>query len=271
MIKLAIAFFALSGGVHAQEIADCLLQAKSFGSQQPSHIDASCAIVIKNSPQSIKKTSLNQSAIALENAIYVLKENDKGKEWSLIGGANTRLEQILDIEINPEEKKLYALNIKNGSAEILTFPSDTGGNLSPRRKLVGEEIAQADAFALDQSSRRLIVSSSVSGWIKAFHVEADPDGRKPQNSLEPHYTIVGDSLRPLALAASQREIAVLETKRALVYEKQSKGAPIKKQTIDLSSEAADLWFDQKQNALLIENQEGAVTVFKKNSEGFYTP
>ncbi len=67
---------------------------------------------------------------------------------------------------------------------MLSFPASYGGNIAPRRKLISKELANVTGFSIDPDSKRIYAFSQQDGWLKAFNLHADPDGRLPEHSTD---------------------------------------------------------------------------------------
>lgn len=244
---------------------ECSLRAQTHASPEGSRAPATCAEVVANDPLSLFNSAEGRQAAAQANMLSVANADG---EWELIAGDNSKLREILDLKISPQENRVYVLNKNGESRQVLSFPADAGGNLAPRRKLVAEEIDTASSITLNWEAKKLFVASTQMGWIKVFHLHADPDGRRPANSTESLATYDSPSMAPLALAASALELAVLETNRVLVFNVNGE----LKQSLALENgegNAKKVVLDSKENALLIRDQEGADIVFQKDENGLY--
>lgn len=202
-------------------------------------------------------------------------ENKTPEEKALLGaeaitGTKTKLSSISIVQLNEQEKRVYILNRDGESSSILSYHLEYGGNLAPLRKLVGEAMAGASDFTIDQENKKLIVISQKFGWLKSFELHADPDGRSPANALAPIAEISSSFTSPLAVEKSPSNIFVLDSNKVLVFESQLSDEAQALQELSIEGEFGEgsvLEFNQKENALLVRNQKGVEIIFEKSLAG----
>lgn len=223
-----------------------------------------CKLHLVNSPL---KASMGekQSVYGLNNMILTYDD-------SITAGPETLLSQIVDMKISPEEDRVYVLNQDGRKSSILSFPAEYGGNIAPRRKLITDELENATGFVLDFPAKRIYAISQMEGWIKAFNLHADPDGRLPEHSTELLFEAPLEPLAAKDLSVSSSEVFVLEGDRIRVLSKNLE--PKLDQVIEGAgqlSNATHIEYDQTKKALIASNHEGPIMTFIKDSNGLFVP
>ncbi len=229
---MKIVFLLLvSFSLHAQiVIDDCVEAGKYYGSQQkvPVLIPTECKDVIL-SKDILKVSSISNSemikAYGHTNLLYIrifqLDEKNVLEQTAdhFISGAKSKLTNIIDIKISELDQKVYVLNENNGQYSIYSYFYSSGGNIVPARKLITTEIKNATSFRIDSESKELAVMSSSEGWIKFFHIEADPDGKRAKNSNSVLRLIEGALESPQDILFIGSIIYVIDNNKVLVFDK----------------------------------------------------
>lgn len=170
----------------------CTTNAKRYGSQLgvPTSIPDFCKDVLVNSKTFSFSDDNSVKAFGIKNLLYIKLFNSSQPEPLLIkdhfiAGSNTSLSNILSIQISIKHKRVFVLNESQEGVSVLSFFYDVGGNLSPARKLISSKLLNVTKFQLSESQDEIFVFNSGGAEINVFHINADLNGKRPENSIEP--------------------------------------------------------------------------------------
>lgn len=222
-----------------------------------------------------------KEVLAYGNLVYIADYeisdgNQVLKSASPLAGKNPLIQHVLDLELSAHEERFYVLDDDGSTNSVYSYSTDHGGNLAPLRKLISDDIQGASGIEIDYADKKLFVFSK-HGWVKAFNIHADPDGRRPENGTKSLFDIEAQLTSPIDLAVSEHELFVLESDRVLVFSKEAynegnSDSVTPNQIIDAAGgfeNVSEIKFDPKENALSVSNQEGVDIVFKKDLSGSY--
>ena len=172
-------------------LEDCSEKAVDYFSTEgiPSIIPNSCGLLISSINQTgISAFSEDRSVkiYAHKNIIYI---NDNGVH-RFIAGNLSRVNNIISLVFKESESRIYILNEnQERQKEVLSFKYNISGNVSPIRSLETREIEMATSLEVDD--HLIHVSSSTHDWKKSFNKNADPNGKKAENSSKVLRSISG--------------------------------------------------------------------------------
>lgn len=180
-MKILLLLFSFS--IYSQSLDDCVKNAQYSGSQKsmPSEKKLDCSHLFKdfengkNISLSIDKKS---KAYGFKNILFF--ENEKSMKF-IISGDQTKLDNILAIDIDEEDKKIYVLNYNTLGKQIYSYMFNQSGNHTPLRKFESEDLAEA--VDIEIVKNKILVKQS-NGDIHVYNKEADINGRRPQYSTK---------------------------------------------------------------------------------------
>jgi hypothetical protein len=203
MIKKYLILSLISISAYGQvSLQECELSAARYGSQKniPIEIPADCRDIILQTTSILDTAKTSDGVIkvlGLSNMLLTEKyqyTDDKKlilEQSHFTAGENSLLTRIVAVKYNPSDQKTYVLNESSGNFSVYSYFSAYGGNNAPARKLITDEIQDASHFTVAVETNELIVLSNRYRWIKIFHKDADPDGKKPENSVQLKRQIFG--------------------------------------------------------------------------------
>jgi hypothetical protein len=163
-------------------LESCTEKASRYYSTEeiPSIIPNECARLIESIEGSNLHTQNESGTVkisAFKNIVYI---NDNGVH-RFIAGNLSRLNDILAVTFDESESRIFVLN-KNQERqkEVLSYRYNISGNVSPVRSLETHEIQMATGIKVENNFIHVISSSHE--WKKTFHKNADPNGKRKENS-----------------------------------------------------------------------------------------
>ena len=168
------------------DLEHCFLSGETYGAQKTiaTKVPKTCYPIIEEKSDDLQKRKVNELEVfGLRNLLLLKRISENKARYELIAGPNTKIENILAVEIDPTEKRVYVLNQGTEGNQILSYFYENGGNNAPARKLITNELSEAFDFTLDSNKKILVVVSKLGGWIRTFHLHADPDGKKSENHV----------------------------------------------------------------------------------------
>lgn len=149
-------------------------------------------------------------------------------------GHKTKLTDIIAVDFLEDNAKIYVLNKNGTDYSVLSYLYNISGNLVPSRELKSLELLSASNLTTDHPSQKLYVISQSAAWIKIFNLQADPLGKRAENSPDMLYAISGIATglqAPLDIKIVGSEIFVLDSDRILVFNITDSGSIAPKRTI----------------------------------------
>lgn len=260
-------------------IEDCEQAGESFGSQRaiPVKIPYGCKSLVSSSKDIYnwdKSDSLNIEVVGVKNLLYT----KIGTKEHITSGEKSKLTNILAVKVNKDDQKTYVLNQKNNKFSIYSYFYASGGNTTPARKLVTEDIQNASNFRIDNQNKLLYVISNSESWVKVFNRDADPDGPRIGNSVSRLKIISGMNTlisSPIDISFSSTELFILDNDQILIFNISVNGdmAPSKIIAGDNTtiSQAKYIEYDPSSSSIVIINGNGAKLKFDSNSNGNVSP
>jgi len=271
--KLLIVFLIFSQLSFAS-LTECIEAGKGFGSQReiPIEIPKKCKTLLMSDDTSIVYAKSRDNLVEVygkKNLLFIrIFKIDKNKyvldKEHFISGENSKLSKIIGIKINTKDGRVYVMNENHGQKSILSYFYNVGGNLSPARKLITDDLRDATGFEIDPVGERLYVYSFEKSWVKSFHKDSDPDGRRPANSS--HVLQVFDADKsllksPIDIKIYNEKLFVLDSDRLLIFKNDL--TPIS----TILSDGAD--FQNAVELSIDENKKSLTIRMKNKSEIFY--
>jgi hypothetical protein len=178
----------------------CVEAGTFYGSQKTivTVIPDVCKKLIEESHIKDVSNNNNIKVFARKNLVYIqffsLNENKERVliQDHFISGENSKLTDVRIIRISELDKKIYVLNSDRNELSLLSYFYEVGGNISPARKLITSDLAGADDFILDSNLKEIYVISNKGNWLKVFHQDADPDGKRENNSVAVKRSMIGN-------------------------------------------------------------------------------
>jgi len=287
-MKLILMTLFLTANVFAQStLKDCSMAGEQFGSQKstPSSIPSECHSLIKQTKSTynfsrsedqlvyaIGNKNLLQTKtykINAQNTLTVIKQH-------ITSGENSKLTNILAVKVNNFDQKTYVLNQDNDNFSLYSYFYQSGGNNVPARKLVTPEIINATNFKIDNTNEETYILSAIDGWIKVFNRDADPDGPRPQNSVQLKRSFKGIDSQlnaPIDLSISNDELFVLDSDQILVFNKNDTNNTKPKRVIagDRTQINQGKYISVQGNFIIVTNHNEQIIKFNKNDSGNISP
>jgi hypothetical protein len=163
-------------------IDECSEKAMTYFSTEgiPTIIPNLCGQLIEKvrTPDNFAKSVDGKIEIsAYKNMIYI---NDDGVD-RFIAGNLSRVHNVLSLKFEESESRIYILNEnQERQREVLSYKCNISGNVSPIRSLETREIENATSISIEDNYIHVI--SSTHDWKKSFNKNADPNGKKDENS-----------------------------------------------------------------------------------------
>jgi hypothetical protein len=115
----------------------------------------------------------------------IIKDPSQGRETrNIIAGGQTGLSRIAAIAIDERHQELFVLDQNPKSGAILVFPASFSGNLAPIRRIPLKNAEKATALHVHPERGEIVVSFADQG-LTVFRIQADIDGRRPENEVTP--------------------------------------------------------------------------------------
>jgi hypothetical protein len=176
-------FIIYSFSVFANVTLDeCSDKASTYFSTEgiPTQIPDSCGELIQKMrtlETTAKSTDSKVEISAYKNMIFI---NDNGIN-RFIAGNLSRVHNVISLKFDESESRIYILNEnQERQKEVLSYIYNISGNVSPIRSLETREIENATSISIEKSYIHVI--SSTHDWKKIFNKNADPNGKKVENS-----------------------------------------------------------------------------------------
>lgn len=286
-MKWILLTLLLSNQLHATTLNDCEVAGQNYGNQEgmPVDIPEVCKSLIESQISSFSfsksKSKLTQ-VFGFKNILYIKKftSDDLGnlsllKEY-LTSGKKSRLTNIIATNVDEQDHRVYVINKKDSEYEILSFSSLFGGNNTPLRKIISNEILGATNIASDAANNEIFVISKNNGWVKVFNKLADINGRRAENSLNVKRSLTGlnsQIVNPIDLSINNDELFILEAEKLLVFDKNASGNTAPKRSISGPSTQITnaLSFKIKDSKIYIKNQDQSIKVFNLEDSGNVSP
>ena len=252
-MKYLLITLALSITSFAQTtIEECAVLAQYHGHATMSQdVPKECYGIIKGLNASMQKTAKHTIA-GHKNLLYIESEG----LLKLISGNKTLLENVKAINAAPLDDLIFVLNENETGLEVLSFPVSFGGNLAPRRRLVTGELEGASGIKADTKNKGLYVFSKDQSWIKVFNQNADPNGKRAENSNKVLRSITGVS--PIDLEIVDTKLYILTDQEIIVVEKDQEGEvnPLRSKDITEYGFPKHIQYNQSEKILELINNTG---------------
>jgi hypothetical protein len=181
MKTILILLFSFSSYA-TQNLQECSEKATTYYSTESisTKIPSQCGELISNIKDSSTSALSSDGSIkisAYKNIIYI---NNNGVD-RFIAGNLSRVHNVISLFFDDTESKIYVLNENpERQREVLSFKPDLTGNVSPIRSLETRELEMATSISV--KGNHIYAISSSHDWKKTFNKNADPNGKKPENS-----------------------------------------------------------------------------------------
>ncbi|MBC75292.1 MAG: hypothetical protein CME64_04685 [Halobacteriovoraceae bacterium] len=248
IITLALTFTSFA----QTSLEECAVLAQYHGHATMSQkVPKECYEIIKGLNASMQKTAKHTIA-GHKNLLYIESEG----LLKLISGNKTLLENVKAIDAAPSDDLIFVLNEKETELEVLSFPVSFGGNLAPRRRLVTNELEGASGLKADTKNKELYVFNKNQSWIKVFNQNADPNGKRAENSNKLLRLITGVS--PLDLEIIDTELYILTDREIIVVEKNHEGEADSLRSKDITEYGfpKDIQYNKSEETLELINNTG---------------
>ena len=274
-------------GLHAQTLSSCFLSGENYGSQSgtPTSINPACADLILNTGDHLTKDFSSDELIEVtgKNNILIVRINALDGNNNPVffadeftSGEKSKLSNIQAVDFNEGDSRVYVLNQSNdGKKQVYSYQYDVGGNNTPLRELVTDDIEEASNLRINGEETLLI--SSNAKWLRVFNGLADPDGKKSENSNNILREISGSNTlfsSPNDLVIYNSEIFILDNDRVLVFNLTDSGDIAPKRNINGSNtqlSGAKRIEINSSNELVITNSDGSKKRFNINANGNVNP
>jgi len=256
-VKSLIILFSLILNSYAQtSIEECATLAQYYGHATLSQeVPVECYGTIKELSASMQKVD-GYTIAGHKNLLYIELDGI----LKLTSGNKTLLKEIIAIDAAPSEDLVFVLSKGQTSFEVLSFPISFAGNLAPRRRLVTEELEGATGLRSNPSKKELYVFSRENSWIKVFNQNADPNGKRAENSNAVKRSIIDVS--PIDLAITGEELYILTDTEIMVFEREANGVatPLRVKNVSEFGLVKNIKFDSKQSLQLINEAGESYTI-----------
>lgn len=276
MKKFLVAFLFISFYSFAQvSLQTCSDEAKLYAkAEQLEGMPAGCDSLVKSSPQSkilLPEIELYAKSNMIYFDRYTIDQNGTRTLISsnLLAGDQTRFGNVIDLDVSLSDMRFFVLSSDGDDLSVFSYTTEYGGNLAPKKKLITSELQGTNKISVDSNDSKIYAISSANGWVKSFHLNADPDGFLSENSVERVRIIDAAINSPVDVASSSSEVFILEQDKILVFGK-TEDDPSPQYVIDGAGvfvNVISVSFDESENALKVKNSEGDIVTFVKDEVG----
>lgn len=188
MVKLILLLLIFSQIAKGQSLESCIEQGNDFTPQRL--VEESCYnVFLREGPKKAVWNSEQESlkVIAYKNMIFS-KKNKKGEEeLSIISGKKSGLKNIVDFDVNLNQKRIAVLNESlesSGTKAVYIFKLGRHGNVVPSNVIESKEIQTAQKLRFSPDGEHIYVSSNEKNNILKFSSEGD--SRSAQQAKKPY-------------------------------------------------------------------------------------
>lgn len=281
--------FIIIMNLHAQiSLTDCESSAINFNSktQSATNISNDCGDLIYAQRNSINEDNSIDDYIYItgyKNILYTkeyIQDVDGYKVFNahrFTAGEETNLKEILAVDFNEGDASVYLLNKVDSDIYLQSFYYDVSGNVTPLKSFTSMDLNYASNLRVNEASKEIFILFKQNATIKIFNKDANPLGKKNENSTNVKRSISGSPTllnSPQDLAIYNNEIFVLDNDRVLVFNQNDNGAVAPKRVISGSntqlSGAVRLEINDS-NEIEITNGDSSVKRFLPSSSGNSSP
>lgn len=252
----------------------------------PQVVPTECKNIVKNHAGIFERIQTSDGLYDVyghKNMLYVDYYQEVDGQLSLVdskllAGDQTKLREIISLDLDEENKKIFILNRNHDTVSFAHYSLDFIGNVAPSRHYQSSEINGAVSFRVSTSDDKTYNLDYQNAQIKVYNLHADPEGKNANNAINIQKSIAGVQtllVSPVDLALSEQEIFVLDGDRVLVFVKSAQGdvSPVRiiyGDNTQLNS-AKMINLDLDANEILIFNGDGQTLRFHLNASGNISP
>jgi hypothetical protein len=238
---------------------------------KPEKVPAACKQLVMNHSNYLQKIETSDGLIQVygfKNMIYVdtyeMKENKKVLKTShLLAGSETKLNEVISLEINEQENKLYVLNRNHDDASFGSYNLAFIGNVAPLRSFSSKELNDVINFRIDPDHKEVYFLGQGQKVIKVFNIDADSEGKLVEHSVKMKFSLSRDLVKTTSLkdlAVGSDKVLILDEDKVIVLPKRAKMASGIKTIVDIGSSQSSpvmLALDANEQNMIVINQSGA--------------
>jgi hypothetical protein len=238
---------------------------------KPEKVPTACKQLVMNHSNHLQKIETSDGLIQVygfKNMIYVdtyeMKENKKVLKTShLLAGSETKLSEVISLEINEQENKLYVLNRNHDDASFGSYNLAFIGNVAPLRSFSSKELNDVINFRIDPDHKEVYFLGQGQKVIKVFNIDADKEGKLVEHSVKMKFSLSRDLVKTTSLkdlAVGSDKLLILDEDKVIVLPKRAKMASGIKTIVDIGSSQSSpimLALDAHEQNMIVINQSGA--------------
>jgi hypothetical protein len=278
-IKSLILFnlFLTALNAHAVNLADCSSLAPMHGHHlNPQVLPNECKSLVDTAAgifQKLQTTNGEFQVYGYKNKIYVDQfQNGSLLSSSLLAGDQSKLEDVIAIDIDESNRHLFVLSKNGNAASLAHYSLDFIGNVAPLRYFISSELAGAVNLRIDSSAQEVFIVDQASAAIHVHHLYADASFNNSAR-LRKLSGVQSLLMSPIDVALSQQEMFVLDGDRILVFAKSSSGdvAPVRIISGENTQIATAKSINIDGSEILIRNGNEQTLRFALNGNGNIAP
>jgi hypothetical protein len=235
MLKLLILIFALMSMKAFANIDNCSMVAEYHAHHiKPEAVPDFCKQLVMNLASHLQKLETSDGMIQVygfKNMIYVdtyeMKQNQKTlKSSHLLAGSETKLNEIVSLEINEQENKLYVLNRNHDDSSFGSYNLNFIGNVAPLRSFRSKNLNDVINFRTDLQNKEVYFLGISQKFIQVYNIDADKEGKLPEHSTQLKYSLSNNYgvVTPKDIVIEDSKIYILDENNITVFSRNNKSA-----------------------------------------------
>lgn len=260
----------ISFNAYADQLSNCMKDAKAFGYSAEKQPGADCFKLIKNHPEKVEVISQSgrYKILALGNILYLdtLKDNKTGeiKLREVLAGQETDLKNIKDVWIHEKKKKIHILHSGNPRG-LITHKLGEFSNTSPLRHFRSPILNTVNRIKLLDDREEIALISASRPSIMFINEDADNVRYKGGNFVPLLLREISGNdcelSNPLDVSISDqnKEIYVLDSGKVLVFDLFLGKEPRPKRVIQLApalKQAVSIELGAEADSILVTPKSG---------------